>query len=211
MKIAPVAFFAALAFIPAAADADPRQDLLDGMAKCAAVAAADSRLACYDALNPALKAAQAEPPPPAAVAPPPPSAPPPAPAAPPAVADNRPWYDPGRIFGVNPNEQTTPQQFGSENLAPPAPPPGTPATAQNTPPPPLESITAGLSDYSFNAHEKFIVILDDGQIWQQIESDGGKAHFKSGRNVVTIERGFMGSYNLTINKLPAIYKVKRLK
>ncbi|HXC55040.1 MAG TPA: hypothetical protein VNU97_07080 [Rhizomicrobium sp.] len=201
MKIVRATALAALMLLPSAAGAGPRDDLIDGMAKCAAVADNGARLACYDALNPQLKAAQAEPVPPPA---------PPAP--PPAVADNRPWYDPGRIFGVSPGEQTTPQQFGGENLAAPPPPPGTPAAPQNAPPPELDSITVGVTDYSFNPYQKFLVILDNGQIWQQLESDSGIAHFdKHGKNTVTISRGFIGSYNLEVNDGSAIFKVKRLK
>jgi hypothetical protein len=208
MKIAAIGLAAVVALASGTALADPRQDLVDGMAKCAQVSANDARLACYDALNPAVKAAQAEP-----VAPPAPpavaAAPSPA-AAPPA--DTRAWYDPGRIFGVSPREQTTPQQFGSENLEAPPPPPGAPAAPQNAPPPALDSITAGVTDYSFNPYDKFIVVLDNGQIWQQLESDSGaKARFsKGGKNTVVISRGLIGSYNLTINDGPT-FKVKRLK
>ncbi len=149
-----------------------------------------------------MKAAQAEP------RPTPPAATPPAPPA--ETADNRAWYDPSRIFGVSPKQQTTPQQFGGENLDAPPPPPGTPAAA--APPPALDSITAGVSDYSFNVYDKFLVILDNGQIWQQLPSDSGKARFdKNGKNTVTISRGFIGSYNLVVNDSSLLFKVKRLK
>jgi len=200
MNIARAIVIAALAAAPCAAHADARQDLVDGMAKCAAIGDGTARLACYDALNPTLKAAQSTPPPAAEA---------PAAAAAPPGGDSRPWYDPGRIFGVSPREQTTPEQFGGENLAPP---PGTPQTAANTPPPALDSITATVTDYSFNPYNKFVVFLDNGQIWKQLESDTGlKARFqKDGKNVVVISRGFVGSYNMTINDGPA-YKVARVK
>ena len=203
MNIARAIVIAALAAAPCAAHADARQDLVDGMAKCAAIGDGTARLACYDALNPTLKAAQSTPPPAAEA---------PAAAAAPPGGDSRPWYDPGRIFGVSPREQTTPEQFGGENLAPPPPPPGTPQTAANTPPPALDSITATVTDYSFNPYNKFVVFLDNGQIWKQLESDTGlKARFqKDGKNVVVISRGFVGSYNMTINDGPA-YKVARVK
>jgi hypothetical protein len=198
MNITRAAVIAAALAVPFAAQADPRQDLVDGMAKCAGIAEGTARLACYDALNPTLKAAQT---------PPPPVAAPPA-----AAADNRPWYDTDRIFGVSPREQTTPQQFGGENLQAPPPPPGTPQTAANTPPPVIDSITATVTDYSFNPYDKFVVFLDNGQIWKQLESDTGtKARFeKGGKNVVVISRGFIGSYNITINDGP-VYKVTRVK
>ena len=181
----------------AAAGPDPRQELIDGMAKCAAVADNTARLACYDALNPTLHAAQAAPPPPAAVAPPA------------QQADNgRPWYD---VFGVTPSRQTTPQTFGSEGLQAPPPPPGTPPSER--PPEALDSITATVTDYSFNPYGRFVVFLDNGQIWKQIESDSGgvKARFdKGGKNTIVISRGLIGSYNANINDGPT-YKVTRVK
>ena len=207
---------AAVLLAPVMAQADPRQDIVDGMAKCAVIADSIDRLSCYDALYPAVRAAQREAPSVAATPGAPPSSvaatPAPAAAAPAAVADDRPWYDPRRVFGVPPQAQTTPQQFGGENLAPPPPPPGTPRTAENTPPPSLDSITAGVTDYSFNPYDKFLVVLDNGQIWQQLESDSGKAAFhRSAKNTVTISRGFMESYNLQVNDGSAIFKVRRLK
>ena len=77
-----------------------------------------------------------------AAAPPPAMAPAAPAAAPPAAAaDNRPWYDPGRILGVTPDAQTKPEQFGGENLAPPPPPPG--QVAANQPPPDLSVLRRG--------------------------------------------------------------------
>jgi len=201
MNIARVAAFAAILIIPCAAGAGPRDDLVDGMAKCGALADNAARLACYDALNPTVKAAQSEPAPPAA-----------APAPPAAPEDTRAWYDPSRIFGVSPVQQTEPEQFGGEALNAPPLPPGTPATPQNTPPPALDSITATVTDYAFDPYDKFVVFLDNGQVWKQLESDTGvKARFvKGGKNTVVISRGFIGSYNITINDGPS-YKVRRVK
>jgi len=214
---------AAAAFLlaPMAAQADPRQDLVDGMAKCAVINDSIDRLSCYDSLYPSVRAAQREAPSvagapeaasPAMAAAPPPAMAPAAPAAAPpaAAADNRPWYDPGRILGVTPDAQTKPEQFGGENLAPPPPPPG--QVAANQPPPEIDSITATVRDYSFNPYDKFIVVLDNGQIWQQIESDSGVARFmKGGKNSVTISRGLLGSYNLVVNDASVLFKVRRLK
>lgn len=202
MNMARVAAVAALVLLPATAQADARQDLIDGMNKCAAVIDNMARLACYDALNPAVKAAEAAPPPPP---------PPVAPAQPPAqTADNtRPWYD---IFGVAPNRQTTAEQFGAENLAPPAPPPGQPEQPpQPAAPVALDHITANVTDYSYNAYGKFVIFLDNGQIWRQLSADSGKARFRSsGGNTVVIERGVIGGYNLILND-GATFKVKREK
>jgi hypothetical protein len=196
MKSRVAIFIAATAILPIAATAGPSEDLVAGMAKCAAVADNTVRLACYDALAPQLKAAQTPVAPPAAEA-----------------AENRPWYDPGRIFGTSPSQQTKPEQFGAENLAPPPPPPPKPGEA---PPPPepeaLDSITAKVTDYALNPYGRFVVFLDNGQVWRQLEGDTDRAHFrKNGGETVVISRGMLGSYNLVVNDAGPAFKVHRVK
>jgi hypothetical protein len=210
MRFAASAALALAIALPAAASADPRQDLIDGMVKCGAIADNTARLACFDALNPTVQAAR--------TAPAPAPVQPPAPAGAPAVAstapaaappaEERPWYDPVGMFGTSPQRaQTTPQQFGGENLPKPPPAPGA-----AEPPPEVDSITAGVSDYSFNPYGRFLLVLDNGQIWQQLEGDTDRAHFsRAGKNTVTISRGLFGSYNLSVNDKTGIYKVRRLK
>jgi hypothetical protein len=200
MKIICAAAVAAFMSIPMAADAGPREDLVDGVAKCATVTDNTARLACYDALTPVVKAAEAAPPAPS----------PPAPTASAAPGDATPWYDPFHVFGTSPSQQVRPEQFGAENLAPPPPPPGQPAAAPAEPLA-LDNITAGVSDYSFNPFGKFVVFLDNGQIWRQLDGDGGKAHFKPGKNAITISRGILDTYDLTVNDGVATFKVKRVK
>ena len=182
----------ALVLVPAGADAGPREDLIDGMAKCAAVADSAARLACYDALAPQLKAAQS---------------------APQEPGDNRAWYDPGRIFGVSPSAQTTPQQFGGEALAPPPPPPARPGEPPPpTPPVSLDSITAKVTDYAYNPFGRAVVFLDNGQIWQQLEGDTDRVKFRKGEtNTVVISRGALGSYNMVVNDTGSAIKMHRIK
>jgi hypothetical protein len=193
MKLSKALFVALILMSPVAANAGPNEDLVAGMAKCAAVTDNSARLACYDALAPQVKAAQAQPPAPA--------------------VDNRAWYDPSRIFGTSPSQQTRPEQFGGENLAPPPPPP---PKAGEAPPPPepeaIASITAKVTDFAFNPFGRFVVFLDNGQIWQQIEGDTDQAHFrKNGGDTVTISRGMLGSYNLRVNDTGLAFKVRRIK
>ncbi|HEY0106159.1 MAG TPA: hypothetical protein VGB91_08755, partial [Rhizomicrobium sp.] len=93
-----------------------------------------------------------------------------------------------------------------ENLPKPPPAPGA------EPPPELDSITVVVGDYSFNPYGRFLVVLENGQIWQQLEGDSGRARFAKGaKNTVTISRGVLGSYNLTVNDANGIFKVRRLK
>ena len=77
----------------------------------------------------------------------------------------------------------------------------------------LESVTAGVTDYAMTPFGKFIVFLDNGQVWRQLDGDTGVAHFMRAAkdNKVTISRGLLGSYNLKINDSTATYKVKRIR
>lgn len=198
MKFFRAALISAIVLTPAVAAAGPSEDLAAGVAKCAAVTDNTARLACYDGLAPQLKAVQAQPTPP----------------SPPAeVVDNRPWYDPDRIFGTSPSQQTRPEQFGGEYLSPPAPPPPKPGeVARPAPPEAIDSITAKVTDFALNPYGRFVVFLDNGQIWKQIEGDTDQAHFrKNGSETVEISRGVFGSYNLVIDGSGIAYKVKRIK
>lgn len=198
-----------------AAVAGPRDDALEAVAKCASLADAHARLACYDAAAPAVKSALAAP----SAAPETATA-----SAQPAPKEQESSFGLPDLFGGRP-AQTTPQQFGSETVPKPPPPPkpappSAAAVAANAPQPPptppepeeLDSITADVTDYAFHLDGRFIVFLANGQIWQQIEGDTDKAHFKKGApNKVTISRGAFGSYGLQLNDLAKAYKVKRLK
>lgn len=189
----------ALAEAPAPAPASPAE-VLRALSGCAGIADSGARLACYDNLAPQVKAALAAAP--SAVAA----------KAPPTEEEQRSWFgfDMGGLFGSSPAQQTTPQQFGAENTeaakeARDNPPPGGPQ--------PIDSISAKLTEYAFNPFGKFVVFLDNGQVWKQIQGDSDHAHFQRNpaENTVTISRGFIGSYNLTINDSNKIYKVTRLK
>lgn len=193
---------AALFFAVPALSAD-RTQVLEAFGKCAGLADDKARLACYDGLAPQVKDALSAPSPAVASA---------QPAGPPTEEQQKSWFgfDIGNIFGTAPAQQTTPQQFGSDKLpAPPPPPPGT-APAQ---PPEVDSISAGVTDYALNPFGKFIVFLDNGQVWKQIEGDSDHALFRKDPkdNKVTISRGFVGSYNLTLNDGNKIFKVTRVK
>ncbi len=173
--------------------ADPREDLLQAMNKCAGMADDRNRLACYDALKPQLQAALAAPPPVAS-------------------KDDSGWF--GNLFGSdgghNDQPQTQPGQFGSERLpaaeqAKVNPPPEQPKVQE------IDTITAAVTDYALTPSGRFIVFLDNDQVWQQIEGDTYSAHFKKSGNTVTITRALFGSYALKLNDLNQIFKVKRVK
>ncbi|MBI3675340.1 MAG: hypothetical protein HY243_01825 [Proteobacteria bacterium] len=192
-----IAFAAPALVMPAFAG--PRDDALQAVGKCAAIAEDKARLACYDQLATQIKSALATPPT--------------------AVAENKPptkeeqesWFgfDLGGLFGPKEVPQTKPEQFGQENTEQ--------AKAQQqqaeTEGLVVDSISAGVTEYAFTPFGKFVVILDDGQVWKQIEGDSDLARFKKTPtdNKVTISRGFMGSYSLTINGSAKVYKVTRVK
>jgi len=176
--------------------AAPRDDVLEALGKCAAVADDKERLACYDALSPRVKDALATPP--AELG------------REPTKEEQESWFgfDMGALFGMgNGAKQTTPQTFGSETT-----PQG--QTAQETvTKEEIDSIAAGVTDYSFTPFGKFIVFLDNGQIWRQAPGDADRAHFQKDAkdNKVTISRGAFGSYNMQVNDGNEIYKVTRVK
>jgi hypothetical protein len=179
--------------LSAPALAGTRDDVIRAMDHCGAIVDKDERLACFDKLSPMVKEAIAQMPR----------------SGPPTAEEQKSWFgfDFGDLFGTSPRTQTTPEQFGSEAL--PAKPP---APGEAPAPEPIDSITAKVAEYSFTANGKFIIFLDNGQVWRQIEGDTGKPLFsKRGDNVVKIERGVMGSYNLMVNDSAAVYKVKRIR
>jgi hypothetical protein len=181
-----------LLVVPTAVAAGPREDALHALDQCAAIPDEHGRVTCYDQIAPQLKAALA-------------------PATPhrPTAAEEKSWFgfDLGDLFGTSPAQQTTPQQFGSEKL--PAPPP---AAGEAPPPGPIDSITAKVTNHALDPMGKFVIFLDNDQVWQQLQGDAEHAEFSRGEgDVVTISRGFIGSYNLRLNDSNKVFKVKRIK
>ncbi|HEV2563222.1 MAG TPA: hypothetical protein VGT78_13875 [Rhizomicrobium sp.] len=217
MKFRLFAMSAAIVLSGGVALAGPEGDLLKAYGECAAIRDDPARLACFDSVSGRAKEAIA---PPAEQAPSVSTAAPAAPPAPPvatsppiaapapAPAEEESWFgrNVGSIFGTAPEQQTTPEKFGADQLPPPE-------TSQATTPEPLDSISANVTDLAFTPFGKFIVFLDNGQIWRQLEGDADRAHFKKDPkdNKVTISRGALGSYNLTINDSSKVFKVTRVK
>jgi hypothetical protein len=183
------------AILGGSALAGPRDEVLDQLGKCATVADDKQRLACYDALSPRVKDALATPPTTLAHEP--------------TKDEQKSWFgfDVDKLFGVgNTAVQSTPQQFGAE--ATPRGKADVAAVEEKE----LDSITAGVTDYSFTPFGKFVVFLDNGQIWRQQEGDTDLAHFsgKPSDNKVTLTRGAFGSYNLQLNDAHHQFKVTRV-
>lgn len=234
-----VVLSAAALVLASAAQAGPTEAMAFAIGMCSAQPDPQARLACYDQIAAKLRAGEPIGPQAGAAAPAPFYTPPPAPrsvqtpAPPPsaAVASQTPpvqsfgkpastpaprdsgatWYNPGSWFGGGSEEQTarattgTPAEFGAESVR---------ARQANQPsaPEPLDHITAKVTGVAFSANGRFTVTLDNGQTWKQLDGDIGTPQFnKRGQDVVTISRGFLGSYNLVVEGHTAMFKVRRLQ
>jgi len=188
---------AAISFQIGTAAASPRDDVLTGIQHCSTIAEDKERLACYDALARPAQEAMARPPEPQEAT------------HPPTKEEQKSWFgfDITGLFGSSPEQQTKPEQFGAEN---------TQATRDKVEQAEkeIDSITAGVTEYAFTPFGKFIIFLDNGQVWRQLQGDSGdKPMFRKNPkdNKVTIERGLIGSYNLMLNDSTRTYKVERIK
>lgn len=188
---------AAISFQIGTAAASPRDDVLSGLQHCSTITEDKARLACYDSLVRPAQEAMARPPEPQEAT------------HPPTKEEQKSWFgfDVSGLFGSAPEQQTKPEQFGAEN---------TPAVRDKVEQAEkeIDSITAGVTEYAFTPFGKFIVFLDNGQVWRQLQGDSGEKpmfHKNPKDNKVTIERGLIGSYNLSLNDSSRTYKVERIK
>lgn len=189
-----VASASVLVFWSGVAAANPRDDVLQALGKCAAITDGTQRLTCYDALAPRVRDAMI--------------APPDVAAHPPTKDEQESWFgfDVSGLFGPGSKQQASPEQFGAEKM------PSTHAKIEQAQKE-VGEITVPVTEVTFNPLGKFVVFLKNGQIWKQIPGDADRAYFP--RNLdgvtVTISRGFIGSYNLTIGDSNKVYKVTRMK
>jgi len=90
------------------------------------------------------------------------------------------------------------------------------APARNTRPDAPKEITeisASVQEVAKTPLGKSIFILDNGQIWRQLDGDQTEVHHRSssGPMNIRIEKAFMGSYSLYIEGSKKMVKVRRLK
>jgi hypothetical protein len=81
------------------------------------------------------------------------------------------------------------------------------------PEPELAGVAAGVIELAYTVRGKAVFILDNGQVWRQIDADITQVRDPSPneRMKVRIEEGAMGSYNLMIEGRTGMVKVTRLK
>jgi hypothetical protein len=77
----------------------------------------------------------------------------------------------------------------------------------------INEIAANVLEFARTPRGKSVFILENGQVWRQLDSDGTVlADPPQGKTMkVLIERGVFGSYNLTIEGRNGLIKVTRLK
>lgn len=79
-------------------------------------------------------------------------------------------------------------------------------------PPEVEQVVAMVRDLSRTVRGRAIFILDNGQKWRQLDSDDSNVpEPKAGTTIrVTIDRGLLDSFNLTIDGRAGFFKVRRI-
>jgi len=77
----------------------------------------------------------------------------------------------------------------------------------------ITEITATVLEFAKTLRGKAVFILDNGQVWRQLDADGTEVRDPppGTKMKVTIETGAMGSYNLTVEGRKSLIKVSRLK
>lgn len=178
MRIHLLSLLVLAAAVPA--HADPAQEALTEIARCADIVDAAERLKCFDAAVPRVKGALAAPPP---------------------AAPAKSWLD---WFGFS--RPTPPAAARPEDFGKPAPEPA-PAPGE------LDEITSPVLQFARTPLGKALFVLENGQVWRQIDSDTTVVlDPERGRALkVKIERGFLNSYNLSIEGRNILVKVNRIK
>ena len=209
--------FAGLFLLPAAAQADPRDDALSAMLRCSGTSDKAQRLACYDsavvrvpgAMHAPMPAASA--PPAAAPQRPPVATASAAPDVPPPVRHVRRsngFLD--RLFGPDGpkrSPQRTVAEFGSESIANG----GSHAYPQAMDEDAIDAISARLADYDLSSGA-LVVTLDNGQVWRQVSGDPvGHLQFGASNYVATISRGGSGAYLMKLSHLGRSLPVRRIR
>ena len=102
-------------------------------------------------------------------------------------------------FSRPPTPVTKPEDFGKR--------------APEPTPEELNEIASPVLEFAKTARGKAVFILENGQGWRQLDSDTTVVldPQRGTKMAVKLERGFLGSYNLTIDGRNILVKVSRLK
>ena len=171
------------AFMVLPAQADTARSTLTEVAKCSDIATAAERLQCYDNAAATAKAVLAAPPQ--------------------QQAAEEAEEEGGMLawFGLSHRKPVTKQEdFGKP-----------PEVLEG--PKEISEISATVTEFAKNAYGKSIFILDNGQIWKQIDGDTFEVQppRRGDTMKVTIEKAMMGSFSLTVDGRNGLVKVRRIK
>ena len=183
-------FFAALAVVllPSLARAGTRDDVLQGVARCANISDDRTWLECFYGAAQPMRSRLGLPPAPESqtrlsqtAAPSPRSG--------------------GGFFGLlGQDRPVPPAQFGVKTPVPEGA---------------VDHIAARITAFRFDPFGRFTATLSNGQVWRQLEGDTAKAHWakppESFAYNAVISIGAFSSYNLKVAGLPGVYKVQRLQ
>ena len=228
-----------LAFTAGAASARPRDDVLSGAFRCAAIGDSRTWLDCYYGAAQPVRASLGLRPVPASqtrlVAQPPAGIP--AAGDVPvrdevmssavrctALGDERQWLDcyyaAAQPMRVRLGLEGAPRTPALQTILPAqAPPPANPAPGfgmRTLPVSPLgnaDHLSVQMASYSFDKLGWFTVTLRNGQVWRQVNGDTTYARWKkpAGTYQVRLSKGFLGSYNLQVRGEPGLFKVHRIQ
>jgi len=175
-----------VAVLAGTAWADADRDVLKEVAKCAEIASAADRLKCFDAAVPQAQAALAQPEAPVQTA---------------QTTQSEGESEGGLMswFGFE-KPVTKTEDFGK-----PQP--------KVEGPKGITQINAVVAEFARTPTGKVLLILDNGQIWRQTDGDVAVMQDpgKGEQIKVAIEKGFFGSYDLTVEGRNGIIKVRRVK
>jgi hypothetical protein len=171
------------------AAASPARDAMTAVAKCTEIAGIDERLQCFDAAAASVRAVLAD-------------------ADRKAEVNRKQEEEGGGVlswFGFSSDGPpvTKAEDFGispANNTRPDAPKE-------------ITEISAQVIEFAKTPLGKSIFILDNGQVWRQLDSDQAEVYRRSseGPMQVRIEKAAMGSYSLFIDGTKKLVKVRRLK
>lgn len=166
--------------------ANPARDALSAVAKCAEIAGTAERLQCFDAAAVSAKSVLGT------------AQKPPAPEAE-SEGGLMSW------FGFEPETKpvTKPEDFGINEANIP----------EEKRPAEISKISGKVVEFAKNALGRSIFILDNGQVWKQIEGDNTDVYQRAadGPMSVSIEKAMFGSFSLRIDGRTGIIKVRRVK
>lgn len=172
-----------------AAQASPARDALTAVAKCTEIAGTAERLQCFDAAAATARDVLSE-------------------ADKRAAAQKQEGDSEGGVlawfgFGSEAQPVTKPEDFGIS-----------PAT-DNRPgaPKAITEISAKVVEHARNAYGRSLFVLDNGQVWKQIDGDSTELRHRAseGQMSIRIEKAMMGSYSLYVDGKNVMIKVRRIK